>query len=306
MNIDWNDIKVFLAVAKNGTLSAAGRQLNRSQPTIGRRIQQLEDQLSLTLFIRTPYGYQLTENGSALIEVAEQMYKKMDQFKGCAKLLSERPVGSVNIACGESFAQLLMDGMEKLTCQYPDISIQIKTGIQFVNLEKGDADIAIRSQKPTSPNLYFRFLGHCRYAIYASNAYVSQHPESKTERRLENCRWVSYQDGDNVLPVTRWMNQRIPPEQIKLYCSTLLALLQGVKSGQGLAALPIFVGKQTQNLTQLTPALTDLNQKTWMVLNRNARRVQAIKAVSTWIGYIFEQLDDECFSKESLLNAGER
>jgi len=185
--------------------------------------------------------------------------------------------------------------MEKLTFQHPEISIQIQTGTQFVNLEKGDADIAIRSQKPTSPNLYARFLGHCRYAVYASNTYVSQHPESKTDQRTENCRWISYHDDKNVLLVTHWLKQQVPPEQIKLYCSTLMALLQGVKSGQGLAALPVFVGKQTQGLIQLTPALTDLSQETWLVLNRNAGRVKAIKAVSTWIGDIFDQLDDECF-----------
>lgn len=295
MNFDWNDIEVFLAVARDGTLSAAGRQLNRSQPTIGRRIQQLEERLSLTLFVRTPYGYKLTENGVSLIKVAEEIQEKMDQFKGCAKLLNERPSGAVNIACGESFAQLLMDNMEKLTFQHPEISIQIQTGTRFVNLEKGDADIAIRSQRPTSPNLYTRFLGYCRYAVYASSTYASQYPESTTERRMENCRWISYLDDKSALPVTRWLRQHVPPEQIKLYCSTLMALLQGIKSGRGLAALPIFVGKQTQDLIQLTPTLTDLSQETWLVLNRNAGRVQAIKAVSVWIGGIFDQLDDECF-----------
>jgi len=295
MNFDWNDIEVFLAVARGGTLSAAGRQLNRSQPTIGRRIQQLEKQLSLTLFVRTPYGYKLTENGISLIKTAEEIQNKMDQFKGSAKLLNEKPSGAVNIACGESFAQLLMDNMEELTFQYPEISIQIQTGTEFVNIEKGDADIAIRSQRPTSPNLYARFLGHCRYAVYASRVYVSQHPESTTKRRTEDCRWISYHDDKSALPVTRWLRQQVPPEQIKLYCSTLMTLLQGIKSGQGLAALPIFVGKQTQDLIQLTPTLTDLSQEAWLVLNRNARRIQAIKAVSVWIGEVFDQLDDECF-----------
>jgi len=295
MNFDWNNIEVFLAVARDGTLSAAGRQLNRSQPTIGRHIQKLEEQLSLTLFIRTPYGYKLTDNGVSLVKLAEEIQEKMDQFKGCAKLLNEQPLGAVNIACGESFAQLLMDNMEKLISKCPEISIQIHTGTQFVNLEKGDADIAIRSKRPTSPNLYVRFLGRCRYAVYASNAYVSQDSESRTERRVKNCRWISYHDDKNILPVTRWLKQKVKTEQIKLYCSTLMALLQGVKSGQGLAALPIFVGEQTEDLIRLTPALTDLNQETWLVLNRNAGRVQAIKAVSTWIGEIFDELDDECF-----------
>ncbi len=295
MKIDWNDIEVFLAVARDGTLSAAGRQLNLSQPTVGRRIQQLEERLSLTLFVRTPYGYKLTDNGVSLVEIAEEIREKIDRFKGCAKMLNEQPSGAVNIACGESFAQLLMDNMENLVFQYPDISIQIQTGTRFVNIEKGDADVAIRSQKPTSPNLYARFLGNCRYAVYASSTYASQNPESKTERRKEDCRWISYHDDKSVLPVTRWMKQQVSPEQVKLYCSTLMALLQGVKSGQGLAALPIFVGKQTQGLIQLTPALTDLNQETWLVLSRNAGRVQAIKAVSAWIGGIFDQLDDEFF-----------
>jgi DNA-binding transcriptional LysR family regulator len=294
-DLDWNDIEVFLAVAEGGSLSAAGRQLHRSQPTIGRRIQSLEDKLSLTLFTRTPYGYQLTNNGRAIVLSARKVVARMYEFKGQASLLHEHPLGMVSIACGESFAQLLMSNLDKLTAVYPDISIQIQAGINFVNIEKGDADIAIRSQRPTSPNLYVKFLGNCCYAVYASQAYVSQAPEALKANRGETCRWVALQDSKATLPVTQWLEKNVENQLVKLYCSTLTSVLQGVSHGQGLAAIPVFVGEHTEGLVKLTPALNDLSQATWLVSNRNARRVQTIQVVSTWITEIFEQMDKQCF-----------
>lgn len=299
MDIDWSDVEVFYSVAKYGSLSAAARELNKSQPTIGRRIQQLENQLSLTLFTRTPYGYQLTGNGSALYHDAEQINRKMNLFKGKASILHENATGIVKIACGESFAQLLLENMDALTAVHPALSIQIHTGIRFVNLEKGDADLAIRSLQPTSPNLYARFLGHCQYAVYASSEQANCHSLPISEHDIKNSRWISYYDDKCNLPVSRWLKQRVPAEQIKLQCNTLQAVLQGVKNGQGLAALPVFIGERTQGLTQLSPALPDLDQKTWLVSNRNAKRVKTTKVVSNWIDEIFEMLDDACFISSS-------
>jgi len=294
-DLDWNDIEVFLAVAEGGSLSAAARQLHRSQPTIGRRIQNLEDKLSLTLFTRTPYGYQLTNNGRTLVLSARKVVARMYEFKGQASLLHEHPSGMVSIACGESFAQLLMSHLDKLTAVYPDISIQIQAGISFVNIEKGDADIAIRSQRPTSPNLYAKFLGNCCYAVYASQAYVSKAPEALKANRGETCRWVALHDSKAALPVTQWLEKNVANHQMKLHCNTLTSVLQGVTSGQGLAAMPVFVGEYTEGLVKLTSALNDLSQTTWLVSNRNARRVQTIQVVSTWITEIFEKMDKQCF-----------
>jgi len=299
MDIDWNDVEVFYSVAKCGSLSAAARELNKSQPTVGRRIQQLERQLSLTLFTRTPYGYQLTGNGSALFHDAEQIHRKLNLFKGQASSLNEIATGIVKIACGESFAQLLLENMEALSTRHPELSIQIHSGINFVNLEKGDADLAIRSRQPASPNLYARFLGHCQYAVYASGKQVSCHPLLASESDIKNARWISYYDEKCTLPVTRWLKQHVLPGQIKLQCNTLQAVLQGVRSGQGFAALPVFIGRKTPGLKQLTSSLSDLDQKTWLVANRNAKRVQATKAVSSWIGEIFDSLDDVCFYSSS-------
>lgn len=299
-SVDWNDIEVFLEVAEGGSLSAAARQLHRSQPTIGRRIQALEDKLSLTLFIRTPYGYQLTNNGKMLVSEASKVVDAMYVFKGKASLLHEQPTGIVSIACGESFAQLLVNNLDKLTALYPDISIEIQTGLSFVNLEKGDADIAIRSKRPTSPNLYTKFLGHCCYAVYAAESYVHFCPEALGEQRTKVCRWIALQDDKVKLPVTLWLQSHVPANQIKLYCNTLTSVLQGVSSGQGLAALPVFVGEYTQNLVKLTSKLDDLSQTTWLVSSRNARRVQTIKVVSEWIVSIFAQMDKGCFTKKAI------
>ena len=288
MDVEWNDIKVFLAVATGGSLSAAALQLNKSQPTIGRRIGKLEKHLDVTLFIRTPYGYEITEHAQALLASAKKMQLACNEFEMHALTLEDQPNGTVKLACGESFARLLTSNLTSLANLYPDLSLHIETGFHFSNLEKCEVDIAIRSRKPTSQNLITRSLGECRYAVYANADYVLKNPAAKTEKRLYDCRWISYCEKDKLLPPNQWLSKHVAPDQVKLRCSTLTTILQAVSNGQGLAVLPCFVATLHPELVACSPVLDDCKQDVWLVLSRNASRVPAIKSVSHWIAQLFD------------------
>jgi len=300
MDFEWSDIKFFLAVASSGSLSAAALQLNKSQPTIGRRIEKLEKQLAVTLFIRTPYGYELTEHAQVLMDSARKMQFASEEFEARALTLQNQPAGTVKLACGESFAKLLTSNLTSLTDLFPDITLHIETGFHFSNLEKSEVDIAIRSRKPTSQNLVSRSLGNCRYAVYATADYISKNPDARTEKRLHACRWISYCEEDKLLPPNLWLSQYVEPDQVKLRCSTLTTILQAVSNNQGLAVLPCFMANMHNELEQCSPVLDDCKQDVWLVLSRNVSRVPAIKSVSQWITQLFDSSLDGCFEVKAL------
>ncbi len=300
MEFEWSDIKVFLAVANSGSLSAAAIQLNKSQPTVGRRIEKLEKQLAVTLFTRTPYGYELTAHAQALMASASKMQRSCEEFEARALTLQNQTTGTVKLACGESFAKLLTSNLTSLTNLFPDITLHIETGFHFSNLEKCEADIAIRSRKATSQNLITRSLGSCRYAIYATTDYISKNPAARSEERLHACRWISYCDVDRPLPPNQWLSRHVEPDQIKLRCTSLTTILQAVSNGQGLAVLPCFMATTYSELEQCSPVLDDCKQDVWLVLSRNVSRVPAIKAVSQWITRLFDSSLDGCFEVKTI------
>lgn len=288
--LDWNDIEVFLMVAKSGSLSKAARILNRSQPTIGRRIEAIENSLQLTLFQRTPYGYVLTESGQQLLAKAQTLADDVELFKNKASSLQAQPEKeNVTIASGESIARLLMQHMHEFININHAISLEITTGFNFLNIEKGEADIAIRSQRPKNPNLFTRKLGQCLFAVYCSKSYLNKHPDAKHPFKTDTHNtWVAYKDEQADLPSTQWMNSKVDVRNIKIRCNNPSTLLSSIKNGHGLALIPRLIGEMEPDLIQLSPVLDDLKPDIWLVLSRNAHRVSSIKQVANWVSQTFE------------------
>lgn len=288
--LDWNDIEVFLTVAKSGSLSQAARILNRSQPTIGRRIEAIENILRITLFQRTPYGYAITAMGQQLLAEAQTLADNVQSFKDKANSLQLHPAKeSVTIASGESFARLLTQHMHEFADINHNISLELTTGFNFLNIEKGEADIAIRSLRPKSPNLFTRQLGKCLFAVYCSKSYLDKYPDAiQPFKTGAQNNWVAYKDDQANLPTTQWMNSKIDDRNIKIRCNNPSTLLSSIKNGHGLALIPRFIGEMEPDLIQLSPVLEDLKPDIWLVLNRNAHRVPSIKQVANWVSQTFE------------------
>jgi len=287
---DWDDIKVFLEIANTGSLTQAARKLTKSQPTIGRRIEKLENSLGLCLFKRSPYGYELTAIGERLYSKAKNISVQVNVFLTEAKSLQANDIQrTVVITCGESFVSFLTDHMQDFMAQYPTISIDIISSFDVLNLEKGAADIAIRSQRSENPNLITRKLGKCYYAIYASEHYIEKNTQARDPLAVGNTlNWVSYKDDNEELHSSQWLVKNINVNNIKLRCNTASSLLSSVNHHHGLAVLPKFVADKEKNLVQLSKPLKTLQPDIWLVLNRNAHRNSATSQVSKWIGEIFE------------------
>lgn len=173
--LDWSLIRAFLAVAEQGSLSAAARQLGASQPTLGRQIRQLEADLKQVLFHRQPKGFVLTENGAALLGPAKRMREALNDVALTAAGLQTGMDGSVRITASETVSlNLLPEIIAGLRQTHPGIHIDLVPTDSTENLLFREADIALRMYQPEQVELVARKLGEFRFGIYAARSYLDR------------------------------------------------------------------------------------------------------------------------------------
>ncbi|MCG8537006.1 MAG: LysR family transcriptional regulator [Pseudomonadales bacterium] len=286
--VSWDDIRVFAAVGECGSLSQAAKRLNVSQPTVGRRIQALEQALGFTLFQRSPNGYELTDTGRQLLPLASGLQQTAQQFFQSARACVPSAAGRVRITCGETFGRFLIEHIPVFNQLYPGIAIDVITGFGFLNLDKGEADIAVRNIRPNNPNLIVKQLGQSAYAIYGAKNYIASDPYAESELRYQYSRWVAFNQGETMPPSLSWLLERVDSANIGLQCNSTSLLLDAVKRGHGLAALPCSLAAQADDLVRLTPVLEDLKNTLWLVLQRDAKRIEAVSLVADWLGRLFD------------------
>lgn len=175
-NISWDLIRSFLTVAREGSLSAAAKNLGVSQPTLSREIQAIETQTKLNLFKRTPQGLILTEAGQALVESASKMSELADAFDRQVSGLSTELKGDIRISANELVGVFLLPAVIAAFKQnHPGVNIEIVITNQASSLNKREADIALRMFRPTQPDLVARRLPDMPLGFYAHHEYIKRH-----------------------------------------------------------------------------------------------------------------------------------
>ena len=175
--MNWDDAKIFLAIAREGTLSAASKLLKLGIATTSRRLERLEEALGIRLFTRDQLGYKLTDEGSALISQAEALEQAGFAFSNAAHKKNESVMGHVCLATAQGLADhLIIPALPSLTGANPNLTIEIVTGVSTVNLHRRDADIALRMVRPERGNVRIRKLGTLGFGLYASESYLQRRP----------------------------------------------------------------------------------------------------------------------------------
>ena len=174
---DWNDIKYFLAVARHGSTLAAAKVLRTSQSTVHRRLKGLEGSLGRALIKRHPTGYRLTELGNSMLIRAERIEEAIRSFERNLAASDQNLTGTVRVTCPQAFGYRIMrsDLLDKFAKQFPGLRVEFVMSDQFLNLSKGEADIAIRLFSFADDALVTRKIADQPWAIYATHAYVERH-----------------------------------------------------------------------------------------------------------------------------------
>ncbi|WP_114388782.1 LysR family transcriptional regulator [Notoacmeibacter marinus] len=282
-DLDWNLIRDFLAVARLGSLSRAGARAYRNASTIGRRIALLEDQLGVTLFAKSKTGYLLTDDGEELLARAERMEEAANAVeRGAAD--RQAVSGHVTLATAENLANMLiLPDLPRLVATHPSLVPEVITDIRSANLNRREADLALRLTRPTQGNVVIRKIGVQRYGVYGRPDIVRE-AEKTGPRRI-----VTWSETYADLPAAQWAAGVLQGMSPALVTSSLYAQYVAVRAGMGLAMLPCFMGDRTKDLVRLNSDADAVSQDLWLVLHADLAASARVRAVAEFVFDIVER-----------------
>ena len=277
--MDWDDVRVFLAVARKGSMRAAGRALGLSQPTIARRLAAFEASFGEpTLFDRLPEGLRLNAAGEQLVPAAESVEDAVLTMERRRAAASPVLRGTVRVSTGECAAGFLARCLSgSATTALPSgITLELVNSRQSADLARREADLALRHEPPESGDFYVSKLGTFACAIYRRRG------EAADE-------WVTYTDAQAHYAPARWVERQAAETDgaIALRASSMLMHLEAIRAGTGRGVLPCYVGDGHPLLERLTSPIPELAAEYWIVVHRDLRRSACVRAVMDWVRQVF-------------------
>lgn len=279
---EWGDVRVFLALARLGTLTAAAEKLMIVPSSISRHVERLESDLHTVLFRRGAKGYALTEAGQAILTHAEAAEAAIDDLIRQSSRISVDVSGAVRIAMPENFAtDLVLPALPALQRSHPGLRIEIVTDIRQSNLTRREADMAIRLSRPKQGNFVVSRIWQMESALFASESYLASHPFNPSDRGNGHHR-IGWDDALLDLPVAAWQKEVLPMAKSMLTTTSLRSHLEAAKAGLGIAALPLFMA---QDLTRLGEK--SLRQDVFLVAHKDIRKMPRIDVVVEFLRDVF-------------------
>jgi DNA-binding transcriptional LysR family regulator len=279
--MNWDDLRLVLAVAQEGTLSGAARRLRVTHSTVFRRLGAIEEGLGVRLFERFRDGYSATPAGETMAALAARF---ADDFVALERRLSGqdlRPSGTVRITTTDTICAMLMGHVPALRAAHPEILIEITVSNAIANLTRREADVAIRPTPEPPETLVGRRIANIAHAVYGSPTCLSRYDGGDPS----NFEWVGLDDTLATTVIGRWMRENIRDAQIGLRVDSLPALKDAVCAGLGVALLPCYLGDEEVQLHRAAAAAgADVRSGLWLLTHSDLKRTARIRAVMDFLG----------------------
>ena len=270
--MDWDDLRVFLAVARRESLSAAGKALRIDPATVGRRIARLEDSLGARLFVKSPQGYALTDAGGRLVpraEVAEAALRGLDETAETPEGLT----GQIRLGAPDGCANYLLPQVLAQMCdRHPGLEVQLVALPRVFNLSKREADMAIGVSRPEAGRLVVQKLTDYRLHLAASRSYLAAHAPITTRSDLKAHRLVGYIPDmifDKELDYLAELGLAAPP----LASNSVSVQLNFLRAGAGVGVVHDFALPSAPDLQRILPNDISLTRSFWLIRQADDARV---------------------------------
>ncbi len=278
--LDWNDLRYFLAIAHHGSTIAAAKVLKVSQPTVHRRIEELEARLGRHLVVRQATGYKLTEFGSAVVPLAEQVEVAVRSLERFVFADGSGMSGDVRITCSESVGfrliqSGLLDSFQKI---HPGTSVRLLMSDRFFDIAKGEADIAIRAGDQGDDTLVGKKIGAVGWGLYSSKSYLERHPQLMKAEQLASHSVIEFDGALKHHAAAKWLRDVAPGATIAAVSSSVPGLLVAVKSGVGVAPLPSFLASREPELAAIVNPIPGLESGIYLLTHPDLRRMPRVNA----------------------------
>ncbi|MBV8502306.1 MAG: LysR family transcriptional regulator [Paucibacter sp.] len=285
--MEWSDVRLFLAIARNGSLGAAARTVGLTQPTMGRRLRALEASLGHTLFQRSNAGFVLTDEGSAVLTRAERMEDEALALERELAGGGQSLEGLLRISSSDWFGtHVLAPVLARFVDVHPRVSLELITDARLYDLSRREADLVFRIQPFDEPEVMQRRLMNVAYGLYAARGSKKIKKGSKGSGLSIVTLDAAYRD----FPDVRWLREKLPEARVSISSNNRSAQAVLCAAGAGLAVLPRLLGDamdalELVNLGEAPPA-----RPVWMGYHRDLRRQARLRAL---IESVVDELADD-------------
>lgn len=288
--LDWNDLKYFAAVAQHGSTVAAARALGVNQSTVQRRVAELQRQIGHALVERHPGGYRLTPFAEALRPQLQHLSDAAQALQQQMVAAEREAVGVIRVTCPEPIVYRIAQTalLERFRAQYPGLRVEFLMSDAYLDLAKGEADIAMRSGDVEDSDLIGRKIGDSLWAVYASRDYVAQHGAAADAAALAQHQLIGFDDSMAKHRAAQWLAHVAPNAHVAARNNSVLGMLYSVKAGMGVAPLPLALGEAEADLVKLFGPVPELT-RIWRVLAR--RDLRRTPRVAAFFDFIVGEID---------------
>jgi DNA-binding transcriptional LysR family regulator len=273
--LEWSDVRVFLAIARCGTLGAAARQLGQSQPTMGRRLRALEKAVGNALFQRTRDGFVLTDEGALVLTHAERMEEEALGLTRALAGTDAQLTGQIRVASSDWFGvHVLTPVFARFLVRNRGVSVELVTDSRPYNLARRETDLAFRITPFEEADVIQRKLMHMDYALYGRMDLVAPEPGDG-----EGFNLVSMDSAFGALPDVEWVKRMLPRARIAFGSNNRGAQARMCAEGGGFAVLPCPLGDATPGLRRVDLGEAPPGRDVWLGYHRDLRRVARLRAL---------------------------
>jgi DNA-binding transcriptional LysR family regulator len=280
IKFDWNRARAFLVTAEEGSLSAAARALDMTQPTLGRQVSALEEELGVSLFERVGRGLNLTPSGLDLLEHVQAMGQAATRLSLAANGHSQEIAGKVCISASEIHAAYLLPSIvNKLRKEQPGIIIEIVSSNNPSDLLRREADIAIRSFRPTEAELISKKITDVEAPLFAAKTYLNKLGIPKTIDDLKNAEFVTIGDVDTFMKGLKQFGVELTEKNFPVQTGSHIVHWELVKQGLGIGIVPMDIGDAEPLVERVLPDLKLMSFPIWLTSHRELRTNKRIRLV---------------------------
>lgn len=265
-NLSWDDLRIFIQVARGGGLSGAAADLGLSPATIGRRMLALEQAAARPLFVRRQSGYALTKDGQTLFEKARGLETSTRPIADWLEAAGQRSI--VRVSAGTWTANFFAANFARLWTPDDPFRIAFRTTEAKLDIAHRDVDIGIRNSQPESPNLAAR-----------RTVPVAQAPfRAKTLPAARHDEWVAISSEDHATRSARWLSRQ-PGLVVSAWANTPRTLFDLIRAGAGKGLLPCFAGDRDPDLERAGEEIAELREYQWVVMHNDDRHRTDVRTV---------------------------
>ncbi|MCJ8026193.1 LysR family transcriptional regulator [Shinella yambaruensis] len=281
--MNWDDARMFLAVARTGQILAASRRLGVNHATLSRRVSALEEALKTRLLIRRTNGCELTAEGEAFLRAAERMETEMLAVQASIGRIDTAVAGTVRVGAPDGFGvSFLAPRLGRLTARHPELKIQLVPVPRSFSLSQREADIAITLERPEQGRLVSAKLTDYTLGLYASRAYLTENGTPQTVEDLKAHRRVGYVEDLIFTASLNFTGEIMRSWDAGFEISSATGQTEAVRSGAGIGILHDYIARQHDELVRLLPG-TAIRRAYWTTWHESARDLTRVRTVTEFL-----------------------